>query len=273
MPELPEVETIRRELEPQIVGATITDATAHPSDKFQPARDAVGGRFTASRRRGKYLLLELHDERELVIHLGMTGQLHVAASATSAHDARPIDPYTRAAWHLDDGRTLVFRDVRRFGRIRVVPTGDYEGITTLAALGPEPLGADFTAEGLWQAMRTSKRRVKTQLLSQRPVAGVGNIYADEALWRAQIYPAARSLTRPQATRLHRSIIDVLQTGVDNGGTTLRDYRTVAGEEGSNQHHLDCYGRGGEPCPRCAAPLRSQVWDARTTTFCPNCQRR
>jgi len=272
VPELPEVETIRRELEPQIVGATITDATAHPSAKFQPARDAVGGRFTASRRRGKYLLLGLHDDRELVIHLGMTGQLHVDAPTTSV-DVRDQGPYTRAAWHLDDGRTLVFRDVRRFGRIRVVPTGEYDDIATLAALGPEPLSTDFTAEGLWQAMRASKRRVKTQLLSQRPVAGVGNIYADEALWRAQVYPAARALTRPQATLLHRAIIDVLQAGVDNGGTTLRDYRTVAGEEGSNQHHLDCYGRGGEPCPRCATLLRSQVWDARTTTFCPTCQRR
>lgn len=273
MPELPEVETIRRELEPQIVGATIVDATAHESAKFQPARDAVGGRFTASSRRGKYLLLGLHDDRELVIHLGMTGQLHVDPPTGSDPDEGTIDAYTRAAWHLDDGRTLVFRDVRRFGRIRVVPTGDYDGITTLAALGPEPLGPDFTADGLWQAMRGSKRRVKTQLLSQRPVAGVGNIYADEALWRAKVYPAARSLTRPQAELLHRAIVDVLQAGVDNGGTTLRDYRTVAGDEGSNQHYLDCYGRGGEPCPRCATPLRSQVWDARTTTFCPRCQQR
>jgi len=268
MPELPEVETIRRELEPQIVGATIVDATSHESAKFRPARDAVGGRFTASTRRGKYLLLGLHDDRELVIHLGMTGQLHVDPPTSSS-----TDPYTRASWHFDDGRTLVFRDVRRFGRIRVVPTGEHADITTLAALGPEPLGPDFTAEGLWQAMRGSKRRVKTQLLSQRPVAGVGNIYADEALWRARVYPAARTLTRSQAERLHRTIIEVLQAGVDNGGTTLRDYRTVAGDEGSNQHYLDCYGRAGEPCPRCATALRSQVWDARTTTFCPRCQPR
>lgn len=272
MPELPEVETIRRALEPELIGRRIVDATAHESAKFQPARDAVDGRFVDVDRRGKYLLLRLHDDRDLVIHLGMTGALHLAGPEAGGQEIDP-DPYVRAGWNLDDGRELLFRDVRRFGRIRVVPRDDYATITTLAQLGPEPLGPDFTPHGLHVAMKASKRRVKTQLLSQRPVAGVGNIYADEALWRARVYPAARSITAVQATALHEAIVDVLQAGVDNGGTTLRDYRTVAGDEGSNQHYLDCYGRGGEPCPRCATALQSRVWDARTTTFCPSCQQR
>lgn len=274
MPELPEVETIRRELEPELIDRTIVDAVAHESEKFQPARDAVGGRFDRVERRGKYLLLRLHDERDLVIHLGMTGALHLAETASDGdRSADNDDPYVRAEWNLDDSRRLLFRDVRRFGRIRVVPRDDFSTITTLSQLGPEPLSDDFTPEGLFAAIRASKRRVKTQLLSQRPVAGVGNIYADEALWRARVYPAARSITTAQAGALHEAIVEVLQAGVDNGGTTLRDYRTVAGDEGSNQHYLDCYGRGGEPCPRCATTLQSRVWDARTTTFCPSCQRR
>jgi len=269
MPELPEVETIRRGLEPEIIGRTVTEAWSHGSAKFTPALDVAGAQFERIGRRGKYLLIGLDDDRELVVHLGMTGALHRRPSS----DNLAPDPYIRARWNLDDNTTLVFRDVRRFGRLRVVPTGDYESITTLAQIGPEPLEVDFTPASLHAAMKKSSRRVKTQLLSQRPVAGVGNIYADEALWRARIYPAQRTLSRPEAERLHPAIVDVLQAGVDNGGTTLRDYRTVTGDTGDNQHHLDCYGQAGEPCPRCTAELVSRVWDARTTTFCPTCQRR
>jgi formamidopyrimidine-DNA glycosylase len=116
-------------------------------------------------------------------------------------------------------------------------------------------------------------RVKTQLLSQRPVAGVGNIYADEALWRARVHPAVRTISRPAATRLHQAIVEVLTEGIAHGGTTLRDYRTVDGSEGDNQHRLDCYGRAGAPCRRCGAELRRSIVDARGTTSCPVCQRR
>jgi len=267
VPELPEVETIRRQLAPMIRDRRFVDAYSHWSAKFTPALDAVGAAVESVERRGKYLIITLDDGHDLVIHLGMTGSLSVD------HDS-PRDPdtqYARAWWRLDDARTLVFRDTRRFGRIRVVPSDDHSSIATLAALGPEPLSDAFTAEGLYRSVRASSRRVKTQLLSQRPVAGVGNIYADEALWQARIHPAARRVTKRQATELHTALRRVLAAAVEHGGTTLRDYRNAEGGTGENQHHLDCYGRADEPCARCGTALRSRVYDARTSTFCPACQ--
>ena len=265
MPELPEVETIRRGLEPLVVGRRIVEAGGHPSAKFSAAVEAIGTRATGVGRRGKYLLIALDDGRSLVVHLGMTGQLRMRPDG-------PVDPYVRAWWDLDDGTTLELRDVRRFGRVAVVGT-DLRALPTLAALGPEPFSDDFTPEQLWEAVRRSRVHVKTQLLHQRVVAGVGNIYADEALWRAQVHPAARRLTKAKAAELHRTIREVLAEGIAHGGTTLRDYRTVEGGEGSHQHELDCYGRDGLPCPRCDTVLVRSVIDARGTTHCPTCQRR
>ena len=155
----------------------------------------------------------------------------------------------------------------------MVATGDYHSLPTLAALGPEPFSPEFDAQQLWSSIRSSSRHLKTQLLSQRPVAGIGNIYADEALWLAQIHPADRILSRGRAATLVQTIRDALQSGLDNGGTTLRDYVDADGQRGSNQHTLWCYGRSGTPCDRCMAPLRSTPLDARTTTWCPNCQPR
>ena len=266
VPELPEVETVRRGLEPVLVGRTFVDGGAHPSPKFHAATDAVDRTVRSVDRRGKYLLVGLDDGRRLVIHLGMTGQFRVLDG-----EAEP-DPYVRAWWRLDDARTLAFRDVRRFGRIALVGE-DLSALPTLAALGPEPFDDAFTAEGLWRDVNRSKARVKTQLLGQRVVAGVGNIYADEALWRARVHPAARRITRPAAARLRDAIRDVLAEGIVHGGTTLRDYRTVEGGEGTNQHRLDCYGRAGLPCRRCGDELRRSVIDGRGTTHCPTCQRR
>jgi formamidopyrimidine-DNA glycosylase len=268
VPELPEVETIRRQLAPEIVGRRIGEAWAFASAKFDQAPRACGGAFVSVARRGKYLLAGLDDDRELVVHLGMTGSLAVVPSEVFVPDA-----YTRAWWRLDDGRTLGFRDIRRFGRLAVVPTGRYQSLPTLHRIGPEPFDDAFTPAALFRALRTSTARIKTQLLSQRPVAGVGNIYADEALWRAGLHPAARTVTRPGAERLHRALREVLAAGIEHGGTTLRDYVGVDGSRGDNQHHLDCYGRAGLPCGRCATVLISRVWDGRTATFCPACQRR
>ena len=265
MPELPEVETIRGQLEPRLRGRRITEAASHPSEKFLPARDVTGATVGAVVRRGKYLIISLSDGREMVLHLGMTGRLQFAAAEV------PSDHYVRAWWGLDDGAALELHDVRRFGRVRVVRAGCYDSIPTLAQLGPEPLDEGFSASGLWAALRQSRRRVKTQLLSQRPVAGLGNIYADEALWRARINPAKRRITRAQAAALHAAIGDVLRQAIAHRGTTFRDYRTLLGPGGDNFAHLDCYGRGGEPCRRCGAELRSRVLDARNTTYCPACQ--
>ena len=282
MPELPEVETVRRQLEPRLVGAVVAEAWAFPSPKFTDAPAATGARITAVGRRGKYLLVALagpadQPDRELVVHLGMTGRLSVRPTVPAGRgpDERVDldDAYLRARWHLADGRSLDFHDVRRFGRIAVVPTGEYERLATLAALGPEPWDPAFDGPSLRTYVNGRRRYVKTLLLSQRPVAGVGNIYADEALWRAEVHPQARRLTRAQADRLADTVREVLTEGVANGGTTLRDYRDADGAQGANQHHLDCYGRGGEPCNRCGTELRSTVVDARGTTFCPTCQRR
>ncbi len=300
MPELPEVETIRRQLEPLLVGAAVLDAWAFASSKFTPALDAVGTEITGVDRRGKYLLIGLDRDgaaEELVVHLGMTGRL----SVTGRHGDDPAGPdaaapdrstsawvrstradpsagdrgddHLRARWLLDDGRLLRFDDIRRFGRIAVVPAGAYDGLPTLAALGPEPFDPAFTPELLRERVHSSNRALKTQLLSQRVVAGVGNIYADEALWRSGVHPGSRRLTRAASLRLRDALRDVLAEGIEHGGTTLRNYRDASGSEGTNQRYLDCYGRGGEPCVRCGEPLRRTVIDARSTVFCARCQRR
>ncbi|MFN8051731.1 MAG: bifunctional DNA-formamidopyrimidine glycosylase/DNA-(apurinic or apyrimidinic site) lyase [Acidimicrobiales bacterium] len=268
MPELPEVDTIRRQLVGGLVGRQVVAAWAHPSAKFSDAPTALGAGIESLTRRGKYLIAGLDDDRELIVHLGMTGSLRIVDGVDE-----PTDAYVRAWWDLSDGTRLVFRDVRRFGRIAVVPAGDHRSLPTLAALGPEPFDDAFTGDHLWRAVRASDRHLKTQLLSQRPVAGLGNIYADEALWAAGIHPADRSITRARAATLVGTIRDALRSGLDHGGTTLRDYVDADGEAGGNQHHLHCYGRGGEPCERCATPLRRAVLDARTTTWCPACQPR
>jgi formamidopyrimidine-DNA glycosylase len=250
-----------------VVGRVIGEGWGHPSAKFAQAPDAAGAEITGVDRRGKYLLVGLDDDRELVVHLGMTGQLRMRPAPAV------LDPYVRAWWRLDDGAVLELRDVRRFGRLAVVPAGEHASLPTLAAQGPEPWDPVLDEGGLWRHLRRSRARVKTQLLSQRPIAGVGNIYADEALWRAGVHPAQRTITRRQAEALLAALREVLEQGIRNGGTTLRDYRTVSGELGGNQAELVCYGRAGEPCARCGTTLRRAVYDARSATFCPTCQPR
>ena len=318
MPELPEVETIRRQLDPLLRNCTIVQAWAFESPKFTQAHDAVGWQLDGVRRRGKYLLMTLDSpagKRELIVHLGMTGRLSVSSNAliqdtldhqdslharnslhakNSLHDqntpaASPqkswaesaaVDSedssslrHLRAVWTLDDGRCLYFDDVRRFGRIAVVTAGEHSPLATLAALGPEPFDVSFTPEYLRAQINSSKRCIKTQLLAQRVVAGLGNIYVDEALWRSQVHPAAKRLTVVQAKKLRDDIRDVLSAAINNGGTTLRNYRDAAGASGSNQRYLDCYGRAGQDCLRCGSTLRRIVIDARATVYCPSCQKR
>ncbi|WP_419927549.1 bifunctional DNA-formamidopyrimidine glycosylase/DNA-(apurinic or apyrimidinic site) lyase [Candidatus Poriferisocius sp.] len=266
MPELPEVETIRRQLAPRLKGRHIQDAHSHESEKFTPAIEAIGTTIQGLNRKGKYLITSLNDGRELIIHLGMTGSLTITP-------AIPDDSYIRAWWQLDDSEYLAYRDVRRFGRIRCVPAGQYDAIPTLVIQGPDALGPEFTPEGFYWALRNSRRRIPTQLLSQKPVAGVGNIYGTEALWMAGIHPAKRRISRLAAEKLHAALVEVLKAGLADGGTTLRDYRNADGGEGSHQNVLACYGRSGQPCLRCATPLQHRTYDARTLTFCPQCQPR
>jgi len=275
MPELPEVETIKAQLRRRLIGSIVVDAGSHWSEKFTPAIDAIGEEITDVCRRGKYLIIETEDDsrpHDLIVHLGMTGRLAVVDDATDG-SVHLDHPHLRAWWHLDDGRTLTFHDARRFGRIHFVERGQWSSISTLWRMGPEPFDESFTGAHLHREIKRSTRRLKTQLLSQRPVAGVGNIYADEALWIARINPAARTLSRPRSDLLVEAIREALQSGIDNGGTTLRDYVDSDGHTGTNQHRLHCYGRSGEPCERCGTILRKRELDARGTTWCPQCQAR
>jgi formamidopyrimidine-DNA glycosylase len=289
VPELPEVETIRRQLEPLVVGRRLTSAWAFPHPKFTPALEVEGATIAGTGRRGKYLLLPLDDGRELIVHLGMTGSLRVRPAGDVG------DAYVRAWWGLDGparaavgaggaaraavgaggvsrpGEALEYRDIRRFGRLAVAEDGRYAG--TLAVQGPDALDPRLTAEDFWRALKRSRRAVKTQLLSQQPIAGVGNIYADEALWRARVNPFRRTVTRAQAAALLDAVRAVLTGSLHYGGTTLTTYRNVEGLPGRNQQRLDVYGQAGLPCPRCGTELRSRVLDGRTTTWCPTCQRR
>lgn len=236
---------------------------AKPGPKYAGLERAVGRRIVDVTRRGKFLLLPLEGGDELIIHLGMTGILSPAQPAR----------HVRVRLELDaTPSTLYFQDARRFGRFLVVPAGDYRSLPTLAALGPEPLSPEFTPATLAAGLR-SRVAIKAHLLSQRPVAGVGNIYADEALWRARIYPLtpACQLSTRQVAQLCRAIKDVLCESLTAHGTTLSDYRTVNGQAGGFGTFLQVYGRAGAPCPRCRTTLVRTAVGGRSTHYCPRCQ--
>ena len=268
MPELPEVETVRRELEPWLLGRTIVsarrfDAPAGP--KYARLERAKGKRILAVRRRGKFLLLPLTNDEELVIHLGMTGALTAV---------RP-QKHVRVLVSLSGAspRTLYFVDPRRFGRLLVVPAGQYHTLPTLFRMGPEPLDSTLSADGFHAALK-SKMSIKAHLLSQRPVAGLGNIYVDEALWRARINPTrpSCSLTRRKTRELLAAVRHVLRASIAARGTTLHDFRTVGGRSGGYLDKLVVYGRTAEPCARCGRPIARIVVAGRGTHWCKRCQR-
>lgn len=262
MPELPEVESVRRQLEPQLRGRQIVKVWTDVQRRFLDPERLVGRTVLGVGRRGKFLICPLDGELELIMHLGMTGVLHFG----------PADAHTRARLGLDDGRELVFRDVRRFGGLAVVQAGDYHALPTLAKLGPEPLSDEFDPERFVRRLALTRAPIKSYLLSQRPVAGVGNIYADEALWLARIHPASRRVGRKRALALHAAIREVLAGAIDREGTTFRDYRMVNGSSGRNGTFLIAYGQAGQPCPRCGTPLKKIYLGGRGTTYCPHDQR-
>ena len=278
VPELPEVESVRRQLAPELTGRRIVRAwrDPHPEQRFSHVELAEGRTVLAVGRRGKYLVCPLDDDLELVMHLGMTGSFRFVPSGAPDRPSEPLHEdlaaYGRARLELDDGRELVFRDPRRFGRVSVVEAGDYAAIPTLRQLGPEPLSDAFDGDAFADALARTDATVKAALLGQRLVAGVGNIYADEALWRAGIHPASRRVGRTRALRLRDAIRDVLADAVEREGTTFRDYQMVNGESGRNADFLDAYGQEGRPCRRCGTALRRTVIAQRGTTYCPRCQR-
>lgn len=266
MPELPEVESVRRQLAPRLEGRTIRALWADPAmPRYHQPERAVGQQVGVLHRRGKYLIADLDGGDELILHLGMTGVLR-----WRGEDGWDGGTHVRATITTEDG-VLDFSDVRRFGTLACVAAGDYEILPTLRDLGPEPLSADFTAEGFHAALAASRQAVKVQLLSQRPVAGVGNIYADEALWRARIRPTARRIGPERAQRLWLAIRQVLAESIEREGTTFRDYQMVNGQSGRNADFLVAYGQEGRPCPRCETAMRKSVVGGRGTTSCPTCQ--
>ncbi|MFN8222489.1 MAG: bifunctional DNA-formamidopyrimidine glycosylase/DNA-(apurinic or apyrimidinic site) lyase [Gaiellales bacterium] len=275
MPELPEVETVRRRLAPVIEGAKITYAEivdprlTRPDDPLVVASELIGERFAELGRRGKYLLLRLASGRTLVVHLRMTGSFTYAARGKLS-----VDAYRRATLRLGNRVDLGFRDVRRFGTWLLLAPGE-EGPYLAERLGPEPLSDAFSTAALAAALRGRQAPVKSVLLDQRRVAGVGNIYADEALWRARIAPrrAAGGLGPKEVSALRRTVRTVLEKGIALQGSTLRDYVTPDGEYGGMQNEFSVYGREGEPCPRCRTPIERDVIGGRGTWSCPACQPR
>ncbi len=269
MPELPEVETVRRELEPwlsnrDILTARRVDAPAGP--KYANLEHAAGQRIKAVNRRGKFLLLPLSEGDELIIHLGMTGII----------SPKKPEKHLRVKLELSGSKNpnLYFQDVRRFGRFLLVKQGEYRDLPTLHAMGPEPLSDAFNAAQFTKALAKSSTAVKTYLLSQKPVSGVGNIYADEALWAAKIHPLtpANKVPKRQIPLLVDMIKDILEASIKAQGTTLNDYRTVNGEVGAYINELNAYGHQEEPCPRCGTALSKIVVAARGTHFCSKCQK-
>ena len=275
MPELPEVETIRRHLAPVLEGATIESAEivdprlTRPVDPAVVAGALVGDRIVSLDRRGKYLLWRLASGRTLVVHLRMTGSLRHAPQGDL-----PEDVYRRATLALDSGGVVGYRDVRRFGTWELLDAEQLK-LYLGARLGPEPLAASFTAARLASAAVGRTTPVKAFLLDQRRIAGVGNIYADEALWRGQLHPLRRAgeLDEAEVARLHRALRAVLRKGIERQGSTLRDYLTPDGDGGSMQDEFHVYGRLGEPCDRCGRPIERILVGGRGTWFCPHCQRR
>ncbi|HET7027428.1 MAG TPA: bifunctional DNA-formamidopyrimidine glycosylase/DNA-(apurinic or apyrimidinic site) lyase [Candidatus Limnocylindrales bacterium] len=269
MPELPEVETVARDLRGLIVGAGISGASVSwPRTLRNLSPDAFdaavrGRRIEAVGRRGKQLVVDLSAGAALTIHLKMTGQLFVVSAD------RPLDPYVRLVIHLVDGRDLRFRDIRKFGRV-----GFYEGVDDpLAELGAEPLDDELTLAAFRHLIRGRRGRLKSLLLDQTFLAGVGNIYADEALWRARLHPlrSASSLRSPDVARLYRAVRNVLSEAVQHRGSSIDDYTAPEGD-GEMQERLDVYQRAGLPCRRCGRPIRRVVTGGRATHFCSWCQR-
>jgi formamidopyrimidine-DNA glycosylase len=274
VPELPEVETIRRRLEPGLVGRTfehveiVDPRLTRPEPPEVVAAELQGERVHGLGRRGKYLIVEFESGRHLLIHLRMTGNVqHPAAGGFDA------DPYRRAVVRLDDGSDVAYRDVRRFGTWELLEPGELEDYFAARRLGGEPLDRAFTTASLERAFANRRAPVKAALLDQRAAAGVGNIYADEALWRARIHPLrpAGSLSRKELAALRTALRQVLQTGIARQGATLRDYRAPDGAQGSMQDRFRVYGRAGEPCPRCGAPIDKIRAGGRGTWFCSACQ--
>jgi len=304
MPELPEVEYTARQLRTQVVGATIRDAqvfwervVGHP-ELADFLAEIADRQIVSVRRRGKFLVLDLSGDMFLTIHRRMTGNLLLLPPGweidTSLRESDPVawstrgptfravadeasvtskeTGYCRICFNFADGRRLLYTDLRKFGRVELwLREREAEAF---AGLGPEPLAEEFTPEHLQRALSGRKRTLKTVLLAQEIVVGLGNIYADEALFYAFLHPLRRadSLTIEEIRLLHEGIVRVLTLGIEHGGTSFSDYRDLWGEAGENYNHVRVYQQDGKPCVRCGTPIERIVLAQRSAHFCPTCQR-
>ena len=272
MPELPEVETIVRCLAPLLTGRRIVDVAVEwpgilrgtPVEELH--RHIVGQQLVGLTRRGKYILARLSDGAALAFHLKMTGQLLLRTSDS------PPDRFVRATLLFDGGVELRFADARKFGHILLLNEGSLAALER--SLGEEPLDPEFTPERFAELLRGRSTRIKALLLDQRLIAGIGNIYADEALFVAGIHPSrsAKSLSPDEIRRLFEAIREVLRLSIINRGTTFSSYRDGFGQQGANLYSLKVYRRHGQPCPRCRTPLERIVVAGRGTHICVRCQR-
>ena len=295
MPELPEVETVRRQLEPEARGRTIESAEILDERWTRPelpkrVEEALAGRrIEAVGRRGKYLIVELDDGSSLVMHLRMTGNLLIRRAGTDStidlmeadrlgaprlYEADADARHLRARLVLDDGSELWFTDPRRFGQAVVLRRNELDSYFA-SRLGIEPLGGELTPRRLLEIAADRRAPLKSFLLNQTGVAGIGNIYADEALFRAHLHPLspAGSMRLEHAEQLVEGIVDALEAGLANGGSSIDDYRDARGERGSMQDEFLVHTREGEPCLRCGETIRRVVVAGRSTYFCPGCQKR
>lgn len=273
MPEMPEVEIIRRSLVDKLAGRRIVEVECllarlvkWPSPaEFQAV--LTNREIVAVDRKGKYLLLYLSDKQVLVIHLRMTGRLQYAVSMEEK------DKFTRIIFKLDNNHLLIYADTRTLGTLYVMSFDELWRISGLSTMGPEPLTSEFSLQYLTNLLKKHHGKIKSILLNQKYIGGLGNIYVDESLSIAGIHPEriASSLTDVEAERLFLAINKVIGDGIEHGGTTFRDYRDGMGRSGSHQHHLRVYGRKGEPCLSCASPIVRKEVGGRGTHFCPNCQ--
>mgnify|MGYP006282472699 CR=1 FL=1 len=272
MPELPEVETTLRGIRPHVVGRRIAAVSVRERRLRQPVSPALGslegGAIAALRRRAKYLLAELAGGGHLLIHLGMSGSLRIC------HRHEPLRRHDHVVIEFADRSQLRFHDPRRFGLVLMLGAGDPERHPLLACLGPEPLGDEFDGAALHARCRVRRAAIKAVIMDSKVVAGVGNIYASEALFRAGICPGTRAarLTRPRCRRLASAIRDVLEAAVTQGGTTLRDFLDASGNPGYFRQQLAVYQRAGLPCRSCRTTIRQRVIAQRASYWCPRCQR-
>jgi formamidopyrimidine-DNA glycosylase len=274
VPELPEVETIAADLRPHLVGRTFLRCELRfPTIVRHPEPEAfidaiVGMRVTSVGRRGKYILIRLVDDIVLVVHLGMSGQLRLVDAET------PLELHTHAVFDLDSGKQLRYRDPRRFGRLLLGSESALISARAMPRLGPEPIDPGFAADDLYQRFRKRKARLKAVLLDQSTIAGVGNIYADESLYRARLRPdrIAGSLSKGSVRRLHEALRLSLLIAIQNRGSSVDTYRDAWGDTGNQQEKLQVYGRAGEPCFTCGRPLSLVRIAGRSSVFCRRCQR-